>query len=160
KVKRVASQAFLLPDRKTCPQLEDRIDGVWIVEVVGCDARCVGRPGRLRLEHLPKETAGLNVSRENGPLADVLVDNGGGEIFPLRILRIIRRLAGIKRDVTRAAGDADPIRPDQTVRDGVVGIVIVTIPVPLLYRVALEIGVFEQPETHDAGRMSINLGID
>ena len=74
---------------------EDGVDRVGIIDVIGRDARGVGRAGRLRGQFLVKEAAFLDVRREDFAFADVLVADRGGEVFPARILRIGRRIGGI-----------------------------------------------------------------
>ena len=68
------------------------IDRVGIVDVIGRDARSVGRARRLGGQFFVKEAALLNVAGKHFAFADVLVADRGGEIFPARIFRIGRRI--------------------------------------------------------------------
>ena len=62
----------------------------------------------------------------------------------------------MKRNVTKRAGHPDPVRPNEfrVLRIGKVAVV--TRSVPLLPRCLVEVWICKEPETDDAGRLSID----
>ena len=56
-------------------QEKDCINGVWIIDVIGRDARRIGRAARLRGKHFIKEAALLDIAGEHFPFVDVLIAN-------------------------------------------------------------------------------------
>src|SRR5207245_11212345 len=52
---------------------KNRVDCIWIIDVIGRDARGIGSTARLRGEHFVKESALLNVAGEDFSLVDVLI---------------------------------------------------------------------------------------
>ena len=142
------------------PEEEDGIDRVRVVDVIGGDARGVGRAGRLRGELLIKEAALLHVTGEYFAFADVLVADGGSEVFPARIFGIGRRVGGIWRNVAGATSDADTIGPNEMV------VVVITrivhepraIPFPARFVIKLRIG--KESEAENAGWFAVDFLID
>ena len=100
--------------------------------MIGRDTRSVGGARGLGGQFFVKEAALLNVRREDFAFADVLVADRRGEVFPTQILWIGRRVGGVRRDVTGAAGDSDAIRPNERVVIVEVGVADEACPVPLL----------------------------
>src|ERR1035437_3624744 len=157
---RLAPQNFRFRYGEPRTEQEDRVDGIGVVDIVRRDAGGVRSSGRLVLEHLPKETSLFYEVGEHAALADVLVADLRGQIVPVRIRRICRRLAGIKRNVAGAAGDADTVGADQVAAYGVILVCVIAVAIPFLGRRALEIRVLKQTEPHDPGGVTIDFRID
>src|SRR5215212_1442182 len=99
-----AAREFLhRTDTFSFTQEKDRIDRVRIVDVIGRDAGRVGSARRLGEKHLVEEPALGDVRAEYFPFADVLVADGGSEIFPRWILRVGRGTSRMRGDVTGSA---------------------------------------------------------
>ncbi len=67
KRERAAGQFLRVRDALALGEEEDGIDRVRIVDVIGRDARGVGRAGRLRLQYLVEEAALLHVAAKTFP---------------------------------------------------------------------------------------------
>src|SRR6266404_1640941 len=89
---------------------KDRIDRVWIVDVIRGDPGSIGSATRLGNQHLKKESTFFDVRGEYFSFVDVLVANSRCEIFPAWIFRIGRRIIWIRSDMTSATRDTDAIR--------------------------------------------------
>src|ERR1044072_8296936 len=87
------SARHLLWHRDALPlsKQKDRIDCVWVVNVIGGDTRCIGSAARLCEKHLVKEPSLLDVAGEHLSLVDVLIADRRGQILPARAFRIQRR---------------------------------------------------------------------
>ena len=143
-----------------CLEIEDRVDGVGIVDMVGGGSRGVGGTRWLSVEHLPEEAAGSRVGGKDPALAEILVTDCGGEILPLRVLRIGGRVERMGPDVAEAARHADAIRPDEVRVGGVASVVVVTIGVPTFLGVPVKARVGIDAEAHDAGGSPVDLLVD
>src|SRR5262249_118833 len=139
---------------------EDRIDRVWIVNVIGGDPRCVGSAAWLCSQHFVKEAAFLDIAGKDFSLVDVLIANCRREVFPSRIFGVIRRITRMWRDGARAAGNADAVRTDELVVVVICRIIHEAVPVPLLARFVVEFRIWEKPEAKHARRLAVDSFVD
>ena len=109
---------------------------------------------------LEKEAAFGHVAGKHLSFADVLVADGGGEIFPTWIFRISRRICWKRRDMTGATGNTHAVRTHQFVVIVILRIVDEAIAVPFLARLFVELRIGEEPESKNAGWFAINLFVD
>src|SRR4029077_1634710 len=149
-------------DRDSLPfgKQKDRINRIWIVDMIRGYPRSIGSAAWLRRQHLIKESAFFYVAGEDFSFVDVLIANGRCEIFPARIFRIGRRIIWIRRDMTSATRDTDAIRTDQLVVVLIARIVHETIAVPLFACLFIEVGIWKNPEAKDPRWFAVNRLID
>ena len=157
---RAASHVFRDRDPLPFGQQKNWIDCVWIVDVVGCDPGSIRGATRLRGQHLIKKAAFFDVTGKDFSFINVLITNGGCEIFPARILRIGGRIIWIGRNVTCATGDTDAIRTNQLVVVVISRIVHETIAVPFFACLVVEVRIWKKPETEYPGWFAVNSLID
>src|SRR5258707_12439164 len=62
--------------------------------------------------------------------------------------------------MARTARDPDAVRSYELRIDRVIGIVIVAVGIPFLDRFTLELGIIEDPETHNTTRATIDFGVN
>src|SRR4029453_12415405 len=139
---------------------EDRVDWVWIVDVISRDPGSIGSAARLRSKHLIKEAAFFDVAGEDFSFVDVLIANGRREVFPPWIFRIGRRIIWIRRDVAGATRDTDAVRANQLFVVVIGRIVHETIAVPFLACLFVELWIWKKPETEDPGWFAVNRLVD
>ena len=71
--KRSARHFFRHRDPLPLSKQKDRVDRIWIVDVIGRDARGIGSAARLCEKHFVKEAAFLDVAGEHFSFVDVLI---------------------------------------------------------------------------------------
>src|SRR6266481_2449177 len=154
--------SHFLRHRDAFPFLEqkDRVDRIWIIDLIRRDAGRIGSAARLCGKHLVEKAALLDVAGEDFSFVDVLIANRGREILPAGICRISRRITRIRRNVAGAASYSNAIRTDQLVVIVVRRIVHETIAVPFLACLVVELRIWKKPKTKNAGRFAVNAFVD
>ena len=140
----------LLGRRRPVGEVEDGVDRVRVVDVVGREARRVRRPGRLPVADVPAEVGRRHPQVEEPPFLPVLIADGAGKVRPLRRFGVLGRVERVEADVAEPARHADEVRRLDLAR---MLEVVVGVPVRL---VELRIG--ESPQSDDAGRVAGNAG--
>src|SRR5262245_9548702 len=90
--------------------VEDRIDDVGVVDLVGADQRGVDRAWRLALQEMVKNISLFQQIAKRGLWVPILRADNPGEIFPPWILGVSWRIERMLRDVAEAARHGDPKR--------------------------------------------------
>ena len=151
-VEAAAGERFLAPPlalQQPRQQQVDRVHRPRVVDVVGRDERGVERPRARGVKQLEDEGRRIRVPVEDPVHPEVLRPDVGAEVFPLRVLRVRRRLHRVRADVAEGARHADAVRPHQRVRVVVRGIGVVAIRVPRLRGRVVEVGVGKQAQPDD-----------
>ena len=99
--------------------------------------------------------SGSAVPDEDPVDPEILRADGRAQVLPLRVSGSCRRLDRARADVAEAAGHADAVGPDQILVVVVVGVVVVLLGVPFLRGRLVEVGIREQPQADDAGRLAV-----
>ncbi len=86
------SIAHLLGVKGAIGQIEDRIDGVGIEDMIGSDARSVGCSRRLRISDLPAKIVRFQPEAEQLSLFQILIAERRNDIFPARMFGIGGRI--------------------------------------------------------------------
>jgi hypothetical protein len=123
-------------------EVEDRIDGVRVIDVVGRKARRIGCAGGLPVAHVPAKIGRRHAQVEQAAFFPELVANRSEEVRPPRQFRILRRVEWIEPDVAEAAGHANQIGRLRLAR-----VLEILLGVP---RRGVEIRVVETPQPGDA----------
>ena len=91
-------------------QVENGVDRIRIVDVIGGKARRVRRTGGLTIPDVPAEVGRRHPEVEQPAFFPILVSDRAGEVRPLRRFGILRRIERVEANVTETAGHADEVR--------------------------------------------------
>jgi len=107
------------------------------------------------VKELPDEIVLLSFPVENPVNPKVLCSDVRGEIFPLRMVGILRRFSADWAHMAKSAGHSHPVRPHQLLILVICFFRVVAIGIPIFCRRVVEIGIGKETQTHDAGFISI-----
>ena len=140
-------------------EIVDRVHRPRIVDVVGRHQRGVHRARPVGVDELVHEVLGVGVVHEQPVDPEVLRADDRTQIGPFRAGRVRRRIGRARADMAEPAGHADPIGTDQILVIVIGRIGVVALGVPALRRGLVEIGVREQAQPDNAGRIAV-IGAD
>ncbi len=136
-------------------QIVDRVHRARIVDVIARNQRGIQGPGSRSVQKLEEEGRLIGIPRKNAIDPEILRANQRAQILPLRCLGVRRRLFGVRTDMTKAAGNADAVGPHQLLRQVVVAVVVEPLGIPFFCCGLVEVGIGEEPQSDDPGRVSV-----
>ncbi len=136
-------------------QVVDRVHRARIVDVVARHQRRIERTGPRRMQELEEEGRLIRIPGEDAIDPEILRADNRAQILPLRRFGVRRRLLGVRTDVTEPAGNSDAVGAHQLLRQVVVGIVVEPLGIPFFCRGLVEVGIGEEPQSDDPGRVPV-----
>src|SRR5262249_25569525 len=107
------------------------------------------------MQELEQEGCRIGIPCQDAVNPQILRTDGAAEVLPLRSLGVRRRLFRVWSDMTKPAGHADAIRPNEVLGQVVVGVAVEALGIPSRGGGLIEGGVGEEPQPDDPRGIAI-----
>ena len=136
-------------------QVVDRVHRARVVDVVARHQRGIQRAGPRGVQNLKEEGRLIRIPREDAIDPEILRADQRAQILPLRRFGVRRRLLGVRPDMTEAAGHSDPVGAHQLLREVIARVVVEPLGIPFFCCGLVEIGIGEEAQSDDPGRVPV-----
>ena len=133
----------------------DRVHRARIVDVIGRHERSIEGSRQRGVNQLVDEIRRIFFPEQHAVDPKILRAGIGVDVFPLGILRILRRFYRARPDMAKAARHADPVGAHQTLIVVIIRVGVKSFRIPFLCRRFVESRIGKQAQTEDSGGIAV-----